>query len=86
MLHRFTLLNSGFVEKIGCVLESVQSQKKQTITMIFDLLNKLESISNEDEIQETLKEIKAHLIRTASSSKNILNSAYFYNFTSSQNS
>lgn len=51
--------------------------------MIGDLLNKLENITNEDEIQETLKEIKAHLIRTASSSKNILNSAYFYHFANS---
>lgn len=47
---------------------------------IQNLLNKLENTANEDDIQETLKEIKSHLIKTASSSKNILSSAYFFNF------
>jgi hypothetical protein len=47
------------------------------------LLNKLEQTSSEEETQEALKDIRRHLIQTASSSKNILNSSNFYNFANS---
>jgi hypothetical protein len=50
---------------------------------IENLLNSLERNETEEAVQETLAEIKRHLIQSAEASKNVLSSSSFFNYTNS---
>lgn len=47
------------------------------------LLGSLESNTSDEAVQETLGEIKKHLIQFAASSSNVLNSRNFFEFANS---
>ena len=53
-------------------------ESKQTTIEMDSLLLSLERNENDEAVQETLAEIKRHLIQSAEASKNVLNSSTFF--------